>query len=238
MSKSSEEETRVGNSLLGKLSRKELDRLSPHLRLVRLEKGQALLNPGDPVKYVYFPENCLISFTAVTEKGHLIQIGVAGVNGMLGVTALLRTNKTFYRSVVLTPGEAWRISAEVLRAEFNQGGKLQDVALRYTHTVIVQLAQSAVCNRCHKVEMRLCRWLLESQAESGRNILPVTHEILATMLGAPRTLITMTVARLERIGAIRRERGRVTILNPERLKHLSCECHQVVRNAIAEVLEL
>jgi len=226
------------NGLLAKLPRKEYERLRPHLKPVAFAREQILFNEGDRIKYAYFPKDCLISLIGITEDFQLLEVGVVGATGLLGITAVLRANKLPYRAMVQLPGEAWRIRGDILRAEFDQGGKLQDIILRYFHTLTTQLAQSAICSRFHGIENRLSRWLLDCDYHTRKEVLSITHEVMAIMLGTSRSLVTTTISRLQREGAINAQRGQVTILNRERLKAMSCECHQVIRNEFAETLGL
>lgn len=223
-----------GNELLDKLPQKERDRLRPHLRLVAFSKGQTVYHQGERVKYGYFPKDCLISLLAITEHAQSLEVGVVGIKGFLGLPIIYHTGKMPYRALVQIPGEAWQIRADLLRAEFDQGQKLQDLLLRYCHTLMTQVRQSAVCHRFHKIEERLSRWLLDCQYHTNKDALQLTHEIIAMMLGTSRSLVTTTAFKLQQAGAISYRQGRITILDLAKLESIACECHKVVKNDFAE----
>lgn len=223
-----------GNDLLDQLPAKERDRVRPHLRLLALSKGQMLYQEGDRAKYGYFPQDSLISLVGITEKAQSLEVGVIGLKGMLGVPIILGTTKMPYRALVQIAGNAWQIRADLLRSEFERGQKLQDVLLRYCHTLITQVTQAAICHRFHKIEARLSRWLLDSSYHTKKAHLRYTHEMIAMMLGTSRSLITATAVKLQQAGAISYRQGRVTILDLERLESISCECHQVMKRNFAE----
>lgn len=227
-----------GNELLDRLSRKESTRLEKHLRQVALTRGQVLYGEGDRVDYVYFPDDCLISLVAMTEEAQTLEVGVTGTKGAMGLPAIFRTGVMPYRTVVQIPGTSWRIKAKALREEFDRGLKLQDLLLRYFHTLLTQVTQSAVCHRFHKILPRMSRWLLDCQYHTGKDTLNLTHEVLARMLGTSRTLITTTASQLQRAGAINKRQGSVTILDHKLLETFSCECHKIVRRDFANSLGL
>jgi CRP-like cAMP-binding protein len=226
------------NELLEKLPQKERERLGQHLQRVELSRGQLLYHEGERVKQAYFPINCLISLVAVTEEAQSLEAGVVGVKGVLGMPAIFRTNRMPYRAIVQIPGESWKIRADLLRAEFDRGQKLQDILLRYCHTLLLQVTQSAVCHRFHKIEARLSRWLLDCHYHTKKDSLHLTHEIIAMMLGTSRSLVTSTAVKLQQTGAISYRRGRVLILDVGLLEAVSCECHKIVKEDFVESLGL
>ena len=236
MFRSMNEKKRFGNELLDALSQKESERLSQHLERVTLDRCQILYQEGERPNYVYFPIDCLISLVAMTEEAQTLEVGVVGAKGAMGLPAILRTNEMPYRAIVQIPGTAWKIRASVLRTEFDQCQKLHDILLRYCHTLLTQVTQSAVCHRFHRIEARLSRWLLDCQYHTGKSLLSLTHEILAMMLGTSRTLVTTTAFNLQRAGAISYRQGQLTILDRSLLESVSCECHQIVKNDFARNL--
>lgn len=224
------------NRLLALLPRAEHQRLLPHLELVRLTPGRILYNVGDVVHHAYFPKGGMISLISVTADGRSVEVGMIGNEGMAGIPAILRTNTAPYQLTVQLPVNAMRIRGDVLRAEFNRGGVLQDLLLRYTHMLLLQIAQSAACNRFHTVEARLCRWLMVCYDRVQTDTLHLTQEFLSYMLGAPRTSVTVVAKSLQEQGLIRYSRGKITILDRLRLQAAACECHQVVRAGISQFL--
>lgn len=225
-----------GNGLLSALPREEYERLSPHLELIRLTAGKILYNAGDPVRYAYFPKGGMVSLLSVTEDGRTIEVGMIGSEGMAGVPVVLRSSEAPYQVMVQLAGNALRIRGGPLRDEFDRGGKLQDLLLRYTHTLLVQVAQSAACNRFHSVEERLCRWLLISRDRVQTDTLQLTQEFLSYMLGVPRTSVTMIAGTLQKEGLIRYSRGRITILSRRGLEAASCECYRRVQEGLRHFL--
>lgn len=224
------------NRILATLPRDEYERLLPRLESVRLTQGKILYNAGDVVRYAYFPKGGMVSLLSVTEDGRTIEVGMIGDEGMAGIPVVLRVNRAPYRVMVQLTANAMRIRGDVLREEFNRGGKLQDLLLRYTHTLLTQVAQSAACNRFHTVEERLCRWLLIGRDRVHTDTLQLTQEFLSHMLGVPRTSVTMIAGTLQADGLIRYRRGKITIIDRQGLETASCECYRVVREEISHFL--
>lgn len=226
----------MSNGLLAALPREEYERLSPYLELVPLAPGKTLCHAGAVVRHAYFPRSGMVSLLSTTEDGRSIEVGVIGNEGMTGVPIILRSNVAPYQVMVQLEGNALRIKADALTGEFNRGGKLQDLLMRYSHSLLVQVAQSAACNRFHTFEERLCRWLLVCRDRVNTDTLHLTQEFLSYMLGAPRTSVTMVAGALQQEGLIKYSRGRITILNRGGLEAASCECYRRVREGISTFL--
>lgn len=225
-----------GNSLLSALPREEYERLSPHLELVRLTPGKVLYNAGDVVRHAYFPKGGMICLLSTTEDGRTIEVGMIGSEGMAGIPIILQSAAAPYQLMVQLAGNALRIGRSVLWEEFNRGGKLRDLLLRYTHSLLIQVAQSAACNGFHTVEERLCRWLLVSRDRVQTDTLHLTQEFLSHMLGVQRTSVTLIAGALQKKGLIRHSRGRITILDRRGLEAASCECYRRVREGLSNFL--
>ncbi|HYP01968.1 MAG TPA: Crp/Fnr family transcriptional regulator, partial [Pyrinomonadaceae bacterium] len=148
------------NRILNGLPPEEYERLSPHLEPVTLSRGDVLHYPQDPVSHVYFPNCGTVSVVATFADGGGVEVGLVGNEGVFGINVVLGSVTTPHEAVVQQPGDAVRASADVLRREFKQGGQLQDLLLRYTQAFIVQIAQTAACNKVHPLDGRLARWLL------------------------------------------------------------------------------
>jgi CRP-like cAMP-binding protein len=129
-----------------------------------------------------------------------------------------------------------RIKAHVIYAEFKRGGKLQDVLLSYTHTLLTQISQSALCNRFHPVEKRLCRWLLTTHDRVQGDTFHLTQEIISYMLGTPRTRVTMAAGVIQEAGLIRYKRGKITIIDRDGLEQTACECYRIVAESLEHFL--
>lgn len=156
--------------------------------------------------------------------------------GMLGVPIILRVGITLHRSMVHIPAEALRIRSDVIELEFNRNGKLQDLLLRFTHSLIAQLSESAICNRFHTVDARLGRWLLVVDDRVGNETFYLTQEFIAQMLGTPRTVVTVAANKLQDAGFIRYRQCKITILNRPGLESAACECYRVVTGELGSFI--
>ena len=228
--------TPFANHLLAALPREEYARLSPHLELVRLKPGKILYNAGEIVRHAYFPMGGMICLLSTIEDGRTIEVGMIGNEGMSGIPLILKTSVAPYQIMVQLAANAVRVRGDKLREEFSRGGQFQDMLLRYAHTILTQIAQSAACNRFHTVEERLCRWLLVSRDRVHTDIIHLTQEFLSQMLGVPRTSITMIAGVLQRQGFIRYSRGKISIIDRRGLEDSSCECYRLVKEEISHFL--
>lgn len=219
------------NRLLARLPPKDRTRLESHLELIHLRKGKILYHIGDQITDVYFPLEGMISLLSTTQEGGAVEVGMVGCEGMAGITTILGARELEYQMMVQIAGSAFRLKAELLCKEFDRTAALRDLLLRYTHVVVTQLSQSAVCNRFHTIEERLCRWLLIARDRVQSDTLEFTQEILSHMLGAPRTLVTMTAGRLQEAGLIMYKRGSITLLRREQMEDAACECYKVIKRA-------
>ncbi|HEX8499733.1 MAG TPA: Crp/Fnr family transcriptional regulator [Pyrinomonadaceae bacterium] len=224
------------NHLLAALPREEYARLAPHLELVRLPAGRVLCEVGSVISHVHFLKGGMASLLSLTEDGHSVEVGMIGNEGVVGLPAVLGLGAAPYRVVMQLPGNALRLRADVLRAEFNRKGRLQQLLLHYLHTLLTQVSQSAACNRYHTMKARLCRWLLVSRDRSHSDTLHLTQEFLAQMMGAPRPRVTLVAGDLQRAGLIRYSRGKIFILDRRGLEAMSCECYRIVREQIGHFL--
>lgn len=217
------------NILLDALQNAEFDRLSPNLELVEMPLGKVLYESGGMLEHVYFPTNSIISLLYVMENGSSVEIAVVGNEGILGISLFMGGETTSSRAIVQSAGYAYRLAAQLLKDEFNRGGSVQRLLLRYTQALITQMAQTAVCNRHHSIEQQLCRWLLLSLDRLASDELSMTQELIANMLGVRREGVTDAAGKLQRDGLINYCRGRITVLDRPNLEKRSCECYQVVK---------
>src|SRR5918912_2006873 len=217
------------NQLLAALTDEETERLQPHLKLVTLTAGEVLNDADEPARYVYFPLEAVISIITIVEDGTTIEVGIVGFEGLAGLSALLGGGTTPNQFIVQVEGTALRIKGDVLAEEFRRGGNLQEFVHKYTQLTITQISQSAACNHVHKIEERLCRWLLmmHDRAESG--YFSHTQEFLSRMLGASRPVVTLAAGALQKAGLIRYSRGNITILDREGIEEATCECYLRVK---------
>ena len=224
------------NHLLDALLKAEYDRLSPNLEHVKLDLGDVMYEPCGLLKYVYFPTTSIISLLFVMENGASAEIAVVGNEGVLGISLFMGGETTSSRAVIQSAGYAYRLKVQLLKDEFNRGGPVQRLLLRYTQALITQMAQTAVCNRHHSIEQQLCRWLLLSLDRLASDELSMTQELIANMLGVRREGVTEAAGKLQREGIIIYTRGRITVLDRQRLEKRSCECYQVVKTEFDRLL--
>jgi CRP-like cAMP-binding protein len=215
------------NQLLAALSPDELKRLN--LQLVPMSLGQVLHESGGVQRHVYFPIDSIISLLYVLEDGGSAEISVVGNEGVVGVVVFMGGESTPSRAIVQSAGHAYQMVGQSLRELFHSDSALQLLLLRYTQSLLTQMAQTAVCNRHHSVDQQLCRWLLLSLDRLTSNKLVMTQELIANMLGVRREGVTEAAGKLHALGIIRYARGRITVLDRAKLEQRSCECYAVVK---------
>lgn len=191
--------------------------------------GDVLCESGGRLPYVYFPTSTIISLHYILENGASSEIAGVGNEGMLGISLFMGGESTPSWATVQTAGYGYRMKAALLLQEFNQGGPVQRLLLRYTQALITQISQTAVCNRHHTIEQQLCRWLLLTLDRLNSEELVMTQELIASMLGVRREGITEAAGKLQQAGIIRYRRGHITVLDQIGLKAHVCECYDVVK---------
>jgi CRP-like cAMP-binding protein len=224
------------NRILNALPALERERLFPHLRLVTLPLGTVIYESGARLRDIYFPTNSIVSLLYVLANGASAEIAVVGREGAVGVSLFMGGETTPSRALVQSAGGAYRLSGTLLKDEFRRHGQLLAVLLRYTQSLITQMAQTAVCNRHHSLDQQLARWLLLSLDRLDSNELRMTQELIANMLGVRREGVTEAAGKLQAQGVIRYARGKITVLDRALLERLSCECYAVVRNETERLL--
>ena len=220
---------RSTNRLLAALPKDEYQRLEPHLTPVSLSTGTLVYKAFERIETVYFPNNALISSTFSLSNGSTVEIGLIGSQGMIGLPVIFGNNYSYNRVVVLAEDSAMKISAEVLKREFERGKELQRLLLMYADTRLKEVLQLAACNRHHVIEERLARWLLTIQDLIQCKELPLTQEFISNMLGVRRSGVTIAAGILQRERCICYSRGKITILNRQALEDKACECYQLFR---------
>ena len=225
------------NQLLAALPSVDYERILPELEPVMLPLGMVLYESGGTLGYVYFPADSIISLLYVMEDGASAEIAVTGHEGLVGIALFMGGETTPSRAVVQSAGFGYRLKAASLKKEFDIGGALQHLALRYTQALITQMAQTAVCNRHHSVEQQLCRWLLLSLDRLPSNELSMTQDLIANMLGVRREGVTEAAGRLQKAGLIQYSRGHIVVLDRLKLEALVCECYAVVKKEYDRLLE-
>ncbi len=224
------------NHLLAALPPDEYERLAPDMELVELPLGDVLYESGIQMRWVYFPTTSIVSLLYVLEDGESAEIAVVGREGIVGVSLFMGGESTSSRAVVQSAGYAYRLKGPLLKQEFYRAGPMQRLLLRYTQSLLTQMAQTAVCNRHHTVDQQLCRWLLLSMDRLSGNELVMTQELIANMLGVRREGVTEAAGKLQKAGLIEYRRGRITVLDRAGIEALSCECYQVVKTECDRLL--
>ena len=224
------------NHLLAALPAAEIERLSADLEPVALSLGEVLYEPGGRQQHAYFPTRSIISLHYVMENGSAAEIAGVGNEGMLGVSLIMGGNTTPSRAVVQTAGEAYRLPVRRLLEEFNRGGPLLRLLLRYSQALLTQMAQTAACNRHHNVAQQLSRWLLLTLDRLPSNDLVMTQELIAGMLGVRRESVTEAASLLKQEGVISYRRGHISVLDRAGLNDHVCECYAVVKNEFDRLL--
>ena len=225
------------NHLLASLPPNVYEKLAPHFKHVSLKQGERLLQPGETIQEIYFPIDCLLSITITMSDGAIVETGIIGCREMLGLNAFLGEKETTHTQYsVQIPGTAIKADAQMWRKEFDSNPELRNVLLCYTQAFIVQVSQTAACNRTHVLEHRLARWLLEAHDRIKSDELRLTHEFIATMLGVRRAGVTQAAQNLQDKGLIRYSRGHIHILNPGGLEAFSCECFRTIKNECDRLL--
>ena len=224
------------NHLLAALPTAEFERLAAHLELVPLPLGEILYEPGGQMQNAYFPTTAIVSLHYVMESGASAETAGVGNEGVVGISLFMGGNTTPSSAVVQIAGHAYRLAGCLLKQEFDRGGLMQQLMLRYTQALITQMTQTAACNRHHSVEQQLCRWLLLTLDRMPTNELIMTQDLVARMLGVRREGITEAAGKLQQAGFIRYRRGHIAVVERSGLETLACECYAVVKKELSRLL--
>ncbi len=224
------------NHLLAALPSAEFEFLAPHLELVIMPLGEMIYEPSVQMQYAYFPTTSIVSLHYVMESGSSAESAGVGNEGVVGISLFMGGETTSSSAVVQTAGQAYRLERRILKREFDRGGLLQKLLLRYTQALITQMSQTAACNRHHSVEQQLCRWLLLTLDRMPTNDLVITQERMAGMLGVRREGITEAAGNLQRGGLINYRRGHISVLDRAGLEKRVCECYAVVKTEMNRLL--
>jgi len=226
----------LSNHLLAALPEAEWARWLPQLQAVDMPLGQVLYESGKTLSHVYFPTTAIVSLLYVMENGASAEIAVVGNEGIVGISLFMGGESTPSRAVVQSAGRGFRLTAQVMKDEFDRAGPVLHLLLRYTQALITQMAQTAVCNRHHSLDQQLCRWLLLSLDRLEGSELVMTQELIANMLGVRREGVTEGALKLQHAGLIRYSRGRISVLDRKGLEGRTCECYAVVKNEYDRLL--
>lgn len=216
------------NRLLAALSSSDYARILPNLKLIEMPVGWTISAAGDHVDYVHFPIRGIVSLIYDLENGSSSEIAIVGNEGMVGISIFMGGESLPSRTEVQCAGYAYQLSRKYLKHEFALGGKLQRVSLLYTQSLISQTSQTAVCNQHHTLEQQLCRWLLMTVDRMHNNIIVITQQLIARLLGVRRESVSDAARKLQNEGIINCSRGRITLLDRPLLEQRACECYATV----------
>ncbi len=217
------------NRLLAILPKNEYKRLLPKLKKVNLVLGEVLYEPGDVIKYVYFPNDSVISLISELSETSWLEVGLVGNEGVAGLAVFMGVASSPTRCLVQGSGSAMRMSSAAVRTEANRLGGFHHLLHRYSHSLLAQVSQSAACNRFHLVNARLARWLLMTHDRLGVEEFPLTQEFLSNMLGVRREGVSKAAGALQTAKLIRYSRGMISLLNRRGLEAKSCQCYAIIK---------
>jgi CRP-like cAMP-binding protein len=221
--------TDVPNRLLAALPANAQERLLDGLDSVSLTYGEVLNEPGEPMRYVYFPSDCLVSLLTVVEGHHALEVGLLGREGMVGSRLALGIGTSPVRALVQGTGTALRMRSTRFLQELRRSPQLRQATLRFADSLMSQVTRTAACNRFHTIEARLARWLLMTRERLPSAQFRLTQEFLADMLGVRRVGVTSAARALQRSKLIHYRRGIITILDQKGLETAGCSCYRHVQ---------
>lgn len=231
------ESARERNSLLRALSAEDYAKLMEHATTVPLRLRLDLVEPGEPMRYAWFPQRGLLSIVNDMSDGKTtIEVGVIGREGVAGLPLFHGRDTQPLRIIVQVAGEATRIPAEDFRAVIRHAPSLRDVLQRFTLALLNQAGQQVACNRLHSLEQRCAKWLLTTHDHMDAGELLLTQEFLAIMLGVRRPGVTVAAQTLQDAGLIKYRRGRITIADRRGLEQVACECYGRIREDYEDML--
>lgn len=226
-----------GNLLLNTLRSNDRALLAPYLEVTEHQRGDVLFEVGEDVAFVSFPSSTSVAALVITmQDGRTVEAAAVGHEGAIGGVVSQGHLPAFSRAVVQVGGPMLRLEAKRLQEVKRASPALRNLFTRYSDCLLAQVLQSVACNAVHPIEARCARWLLSLQDRLGGDVLPVTHKVLAGLLGVQRTYLTRTLRTLQQQGLIQAGRGRIIICNRTNLEAAACECHGVVKRHFEAVL--
>jgi CRP-like cAMP-binding protein len=224
------------NHLLAALPQDQWERWRPHLEYVDMPLGQVLYEPGGTLRHVYFPTTAIVSLLYVMQNGESAEIAVVGNDGLVGVFLFMGGDFTSSRALVQSAGGAYRLTAQLMKEEFDRGGPVLHLLLRYTQALITQMVQTAACNKHHSLDQQLCRWLLLSLDRLQGTEMVMTQTLIAHMLGVSLKGATEGAVKLQTAGLIDYTQGRIRVVDRAGLERRVCECYAVVKKEYDRLL--
>lgn len=217
------------NLILAALPEDEYRRLRPKLEAVPLVFGEVIYEPGDLIRYVYFPTGGIISLLAAVENRATLEVGIVGREGMVGLPIFMGVTRSRNRAVVQGAGTALRMKATTFRKECLNFGLMPQLLKRYSHSRLTQISQGAACNRFHPIDARLARWLLMTRDRMGTNEFQLTQEFLSNMLGVRREGVNKAAGLLQKRHLISYSRGTLMTLNRVGIESVACDCYRIIK---------
>jgi signal transduction histidine kinase len=219
----------IHNHLLAALPLEEYESLLPYMEYVELPFGEILYAPDERIRYVYFPNDAIISLVSEMRSGASAEVGLVSREGMVGLPVFLNSERASYFNIVLVTGSAIRVKEKVFRDEFMVSRSLRDALRCYTQALLTQTAQTTACNRLHHVEERFARWLLSLHDRVEGDEFKLTHEIIAQMLGVRRAGVSTAATKFRRAGLIQYNRGHIHVIDRIGLEAAACECYAIIK---------
>ena len=220
----------IKNHVLRSISAEALERLRPSLELVDLPHGMTIYEGEARIDQIYLPNSAVVSVVSLTESGQIAEAGLVGWEGVTGIEALLNGPTSINRYIVQLYGVGYRADLAAIKAEFARSGSFQATVLKFTRTMLAQMSQTTLCNRLHVAEQRLAKWLLMCRDRSETDVLAITQEFAALMLGSNRVTLTQAAGQLQDNGLIEYKRGNITVLNRTGLESFACECYGRIKD--------
>jgi CRP-like cAMP-binding protein len=224
------------NRLLAALEPEDFMWLEPHLELVDLPRGRVVYETSEPIRHTYFPHDTIVSLVTVLQNGGTVEMATFGRESAFGFVSALVTRQSFGRYITQFAGTASRITLGRLNESIRVRPKIRHLLLRFTEALLAQTLQTVACNAVHSVEARCCRWILSTQDRIDQDILLLTHETLAEVLGVQRSTVSSVTRALQMSGLIRQGRGTIEITDRHGLEEASCECYRTICQTFDRVL--
>jgi CRP-like cAMP-binding protein len=219
----------IENQLLAALPKKEYQALRFRLEEIPLVFEQIIYQPEIAISDVYFPNSGIISLLAGINDDATLEVGMVGREGIVGLAVSMGVTQSPNRAVVQGAGSAMKMKAKAFRRECNNGGALPRLLQRYTHSLLTQITQAAVCNQFHSIEARLARWLLMTHDRMQEDEFQLTQKFLSNMLAVRRECVNKAAGKLQKLGLIIYSRGRLRVLDRAGLEATSCGCYEIIK---------
>lgn len=228
--------THRANRLLAALEPEDFAVLEPHLEFIELQNGKVIYEAGAPITHAYFPHKAIVSLLTILDNGGTVEMAGFGREAMFGYVSAVVKREALGRYVTQLAGSASRISIERLDGVSRENVKIRQMIQNFTEALMVQTLQTVACNAVHSVEARCCRWILSTHDRLDQDALPLTHEVLAEMLGVQRSTVSSATRTLQTAGLIQQGRGVITVTDRAGLEEMTCECYHAIRGSFERLL--